>query len=145
MHETTDLQVTDGMDLALCCFNPKTMTLQFAGAQRPLLLLQNNEIPTFKGTRHSIGMPGKGNQCFMNHDIAVKKGDLVYLFSDGFPDQFGGAEGKKYLMEGFTDLLLNIHTLPMDEQKDKLDATLREWMGTLDQVDDILVMGIRIW
>jgi serine phosphatase RsbU (regulator of sigma subunit) len=98
-----------------------------------------------RGDRLPIGaFEGSKPQTFTNNEIEILPGDMVYLFSDGFADQFGGSEGKKFLIGRFQQLLLDIHTLPVEQQKDELQRRLQEWMGDISQVDDILVIGIRI-
>jgi len=145
LQESSDHRMTDGMDIALCCYNQERKMFQFSGAQRPIFLIQNNEVKKIKGTSVSIGEPTDGDHCFENHEISVHQGDIVYLSSDGFADQFGGPQGKKFMVSRFTDYLNQIHTLPMAKQREELDKTLNEWMGEHDQIDDILVMGVKIW
>ncbi len=133
------------MDLALCVINRKRMSLEYAGAFNPLYLVRNNEVLVTKADKFPIGASPDGTlSSFTNHKIEIKKGDVIYLFSDGYVDQFGGADSKKFMAKRFRNLLLEHHKLPMNEQKDILISTLKEWMGEEEQVDDILVIGIRI-
>ena len=145
LQESSDQRMTDGMDLALCSYNQEKKILQFSGAQRPLWVVQNGELRKIKGTSVSIGSYTAEDHCFENYKIKVEKGDILYMFSDGYADQFGGPDEKKFMVGRFTDLLSGIHNLPMVHQRDELDRVLMDWMGTRDQVDDILVMGIKIW
>ena len=144
-ENTGEDSIKDGMDMALCVFNLNDMKVEFAGANNPLVLIRNNEVTRYKGDRFPIGAyEGTDNKNFVNNVIDLKSGDCLYLFSDGYPDQFGGLEGKKFMYKRFEKLLLEIHTLPMKEQKKILDKKLLKWKGSIDQVDDILVIGVKI-
>ncbi len=134
----------DGMDIALCVLNNKTKELQFAGAFNPLILIRNGELIETKGDRMPIGIYGERETDFTNHKLKVKKGDCLYIFSDGFPDQIGGEKGKKFLSKKFKNFLIENHTLPMKEQHKVLHNRITEWMGHYQQVDDILLIGVRI-
>jgi len=119
--------------------------VEFAGANNPLILIRNNMVNRYKGDRFPIGAyEGDDPQNFANNIIDLKSGDCLYLFSDGYADQFGGLDGKKFMYKRFEQLLLEIHALPMDEQKETLNKRLLKWKGSNDQVDDILVIGIKI-
>ena len=136
----------DGMDLAFCSIDKKHKTLQYAGAFNPLYIVRNNSIIEYKGNRFSVGWNGDdiGEQIFQNHTIKLEDGDVIYIFTDGYADQFGGPEGKKYKYRRFRHLLLALHQLSMERQVDFLKKSITEWRGNLEQVDDILVIGIRI-
>jgi serine phosphatase RsbU (regulator of sigma subunit) len=137
--------IRDGMDLALCVFPPERNKLYFAGANNPLIIIRNNEIIKIKGDKLPIGAyEGTGEVTFTNHEIEIMPGDCLYLFSDGYADQFGGENDKKFLISRFLKLLLEIHKHPLDEQKRILQDTLDRWMGKNSQVDDILVIGIKV-
>ncbi|MDX9930522.1 MAG: SpoIIE family protein phosphatase, partial [Bacteroidales bacterium] len=130
--------IRDGMDIALCVFPPGGNNIYFAGANNPLIIIRNNEIIKVKGDRIPIGaFEGLNPQSFTNHEMEVFPGDVLYLFSDGFADQFGGKENKKFLTGRSQHLLLEIHHLPPDRQKEELHRRLVEWMGNNAQVDDI--------
>jgi len=137
--------VKDGMDLALCIIDYKNMKLQFAGANNPLCLIRNNEIIQIKGNRLAIG-GGFDEELpkFTNHEIDLQKGDVIYTFSDGYPDQFGGHDGRKFMVKKFRELLLKIHNNPIEDQEKILNDILDEWRGKEEQVDDILVIGVKI-
>jgi len=137
--------VKDGMDLALCIIDYKNMKLQFAGANNPLCLIRNNEIIQIKGNRLAIG-GGFDDELpkFTNHEIDLQKGDVIYTFSDGYPDQFGGHDGRKFMVKKFRELLLKIHSNPIEDQEKILNDILDEWRGKEEQVDDILVIGVKI-
>jgi len=137
--------VKDGMDLALCVVDYKNMKLQFAGANNPLCLVRDNEIIQIKGDRMAIGGNYENDlPKFTNHELELKKGDVIYTFSDGYPDQFGGEDGRKFMLKKFRELLLKIHKNPIDQQEQILDEILEQWRGKEEQVDDILVIGIKI-
>ncbi len=146
--DVDEMKLRDGMDLAFCSLNEDHTTLQYAGAFNPLYIVRDSSILEFKADRHSVGVydeeDGPVERSFNNHVIPVKDGDTIYIFTDGFADQFGGPEGKKYKYRRFRHLLLALHQLPMSKQREFLRKSILEWKGDLDQVDDILVMGIKI-
>ncbi|MCK4699360.1 MAG: SpoIIE family protein phosphatase, partial [Bacteroidales bacterium] len=134
----------DGMDLALYILDQENMKLEYAGANNPLFLYRNNELFITKADKMPIGISSLADEPFTNHIIDLQKGDLLYTFSDGYPDQFGGPKGKKFMIKNFKQLLSeNLHK-PMDEQKKVLEETLNEWMANTEQVDDILVIGVKV-
>jgi len=136
----------DGMDLSLCVLDRKEKLLEYAGAYNPLYLIRNETIIELKANRLSIGADIRAvsdNRTFKAHRINLQKDDILYMFSDGYPDQFGGPEGKKFKFRRFRHLLLTIYKLPMDKQMALLDASIEEWKGDYDQIDDIMVIGIR--
>ena len=137
-------ELRDGMDLALCCFDENTLELDFAGAQNPLFLIRDGELREIRGDKFAIGSFKYGQKEYTNHTVQLQQGDQVYLFSDGYADQFGGPRGKKFLKKRFRQLLLSIAELPMKEQRTELHKSWVQWKGTEEQVDDILVLGIRI-
>jgi ligand-binding sensor domain-containing protein/serine phosphatase RsbU (regulator of sigma subunit) len=139
-----DFAFRDGMDIGFCVIDRKNARLEFAGAFSPLYLVRNNTVIEIKGNRFSVGlMEDLIDEKFENHFIQLHKEDMIYLFSDGYPDQFGGEEGKKFKYRRFRHLLLNIHSLPASRQEELLNQSIIQWMGEHEQVDDILVLGIR--
>jgi ligand-binding sensor domain-containing protein/serine phosphatase RsbU (regulator of sigma subunit) len=141
-HEET---INDGMDLALIAFNRKKFTLEFAGAYNPLYVVRKGELFTYKGDRFPIGMSSaQSKKTFENQIINVQPGDMLYMSSDGYADQFGTREGKKYKSGNVKKLLAEIWDLPINEQRDRLKKEIIEWKGTLPQVDDIMLIGTRI-
>lgn len=135
----------DGMDITLCSYDPIEQELEFAGAFNPLLIVRDGEIMEIKGNKFPIGIfLEKESKKFTNHKLKVKKGDVLYVFSDGYADQFGGPKGKKFMQSQFRNLLFDIHKKPMPEQRRILDQTIEHWRGNEDQVDDILVIGMRV-
>jgi serine phosphatase RsbU (regulator of sigma subunit)/HAMP domain-containing protein len=134
----------DGMDIALCTIDPKTKMLEFSGAHNPVYIIRNGEMSIIESDPFSIGSYVNNEREFTNHNYQLQTGDCLYLFSDGYVDQFGGPRGKKFMRKQFRQLLLDIAHLPMPEQKWRLSDTLDIWQGHQEQVDDILVIGIRI-
>ena len=137
-------QIRDGMDIALCSIDYEKMELTYAGANNPLYLIRDNEFTIIKADKYAIGSFEPMTKEYTQHTIQLQKGDLIYLFSDGYADQFGGERGKKFLYNRFRKHLLSVHHEGMIEQKAYLEKTMKEWQGTFEQVDDILVIGVRI-
>ena len=135
----------DGMDIACCAINFETLELEYAGAYNPLYILRDGEIEQIKANKFPIGsfLTKKVDQ-FTNNKVQLKKGDILYLFSDGYADQFGGAKSRKLMYKRFRELLISISYLPMVEQRNQLDDFLSDWMGDEEQVDDIIVMGVKV-
>jgi sigma-B regulation protein RsbU (phosphoserine phosphatase) len=137
--------IKDGMDLALCVFDFAAKKVEFAGANNPMVLVRNKEAIKFKGDRFPVGAyEGSQTQRFKNIEIELQEGDCIYLSSDGYADQFGGPENKKFMYKRFQEMIVEINSHPMAVQKEFLHKRLYEWMGSNDQVDDILVIGIRV-
>lgn len=134
----------DGMDIALVKICHKRENLQYAGAYNPLFIIRNNELIELKATKQPIGKHfRKETEPFENHEIKLQKGDMIYIFSDGYPDQFGGPEGKKLGTKNFKEFLLEIHQLDASTQHKKLQNKINEWKAGHPQLDDILVIGFR--
>lgn len=145
LHQTGEIGGSkDGMDIAIYIIDEETQTLQFAGANNPLILIRNNELTHVKGDKMPIGIHLRGDIPFTNYEMPIQKGDVLYTFSDGYVDQFGGGDGRKFMIKHFKELLLEIHHKPMSEQRDILDETLRNWHGDTPRIDDVVVMGVRI-
>ena len=144
LHQKKDgSSVKDGMDIALCSIQKDKMSLDYAGAYNPLYHIRDGNLEMIKGDKFPIGaFVGEKLQKFTNNVLSLKKGDSIYIFSDGFPDQFGGPRGKKFKYKQFQDILLGMQDKSMKEQKDILDKSITDWMGNLEQIDDILVIGI---
>jgi serine phosphatase RsbU (regulator of sigma subunit) len=144
--DVDNVVLRDGMDVAFCSIDKKDMILEYAGAFNPLYLIRDNKIMEVKGDRFAIGLDETNfkDQTFKNHIIPIQKDDIIYIFSDGFSDQFGGPDGKKYKYRRFRHLLLNLHQLPMEKQHEILENNVMEWRGEQEQVDDILVIGIKV-
>lgn len=143
--EGSSSEVKDGMDAAICIMDFNKNEIEFAGAYNPLYLIRNGTLEQVKGNKFPIGaFIIEEQQKFTNHKIKLHKGDTIYIFSDGYADQFGGKRGKKFMYRNFRELLLKIQGLDMSEQKNVLNKTMEEWRGDLEQVDDILIIGLRI-
>jgi serine phosphatase RsbU (regulator of sigma subunit) len=144
-ENTSESSIKDGMDMTLCVFDFSKGIVDFAGANNPMILIRDNKLIKYKGDRLPIGaFVEHRKQLFTSNIIDIMEGDMIYLFSDGYADQFGGPEDKKFFISRFEELLFDIHKKPLEEQKEVLKTTLYDWMGSNDQVDDILVIGIRI-
>jgi len=137
---------TDGMDIAICRIDLKTLELSFAGANRPFWLVRNgiSEITETKGTKAAIGGTTLINQNFDSHSIQLQKGDTFYIFTDGYSDTFGGQQGKKLTSGKFRQMLLDVQEKSMQDQEKYLENFLENWVSGIGQVDDILVIGVRI-
>lgn len=134
----------DGMDVALYVINEKEMTLSFAGANNPLVLIRDGEAQVIKANKMPVGIYAKLDP-FDRVDMELKKGDCLYTFSDGFQDQFGKETGRKFMSKRLRELLLEIHQKPMAEQKEILETTYEAWRGPEEnQTDDVVLMGVRI-
>lgn len=135
----------DGMDLALCCYDQKTNVLQYAGAFNPLYFVRDGEVNQIKADKFAIGSYYEDStKKYTNHLIQLQKDDYVYVFSDGYADQFGGPKGKKFMYKRFRDYLLTLNGKSMQAQKEFLNDTIEDWKGPLEQIDDILVIGMHI-
>lgn len=140
-------QSQDGMDIAICAINLKNKSLKFSGSKHPLYLIRNNKLVVYQGSIFTVGgglFHDTDSKEFFNTDIALRKNDSLYMFSDGYIDQFGGKHSKKFLPRQFKNLLMEINSKPLAEQKEILSNTLEKWKGGQEQIDDILVMGLRI-
>jgi serine phosphatase RsbU (regulator of sigma subunit) len=137
--------VKHGMDIAMIMIDEKRQQVQYAGARNSLYLVRENTLRDMKADKSSIGTVNREQQAitYTNNVFDLKKGDMLYLFSDGFPDQKGGADKKKFFYQPFKELLVSISNLPLSEQEQQLDKAITQWMGSTEQIDDILVMGIR--
>ncbi len=140
---------TDGMDASLCFYNEETRILQFAGAVQSIVYIQEGDMRSIRGDIFGIGGIVKEHfgpdSQYQLSEIKIDKPTTCYLFSDGFADQFGGEDGKKFLMRSFKQLLFDIHHLPMDEQHEKLELTLKQWVGKdYRRLDDVLVIGFKL-
>ncbi len=143
--ETTSEDVRDGMDMSLVCIDTKDRKIQYSGANNPIWIIRKGlkVIEEIKADKQPIGKY-EFAKPFTNHVIQLDKGDTFYLFSDGFADQFGGPNGKKFKYKTLKELLVNINVLSMEEQHEHLHQKFEEWKGELDQIDDVCVIGVRL-
>jgi serine phosphatase RsbU (regulator of sigma subunit)/ligand-binding sensor domain-containing protein len=139
----SDSHLKDGMDLALCSLDYETLMLEYSGANNPLILIRDGEIIETKGNKQPIG-DFEHRVDFENHEVQLQKGDNIYLFSDGYADQFGGPKGKKFKLKTLKNLLLEVSVLEPSEQKQKLIEAFNEWKGELEQLDDVCLIGVKI-
>jgi serine phosphatase RsbU (regulator of sigma subunit)/HAMP domain-containing protein len=144
LNKSTDDSVRDGMDITLCSLNKKEMKLKFAGAYNPLYLIRDNELEIIKTSKFAIGSFKPGENNFETFEIDVQKGDKIYIFSDGYADQFGGPRGKKFMYRQFKETLLSTTNESMENQKQLLDKTIESWRGHHEQVDDIVIFGVEV-
>ncbi len=142
---TSISNIRDGMDIALCVLNTRTNELHYSGAYNPLWIIRkgNSIIEETKANRHSIGKTDK-LQPYTTHSLQLNKGDQIYLFSDGFTDQYGGRKGKKMMHKRFKELLLSISIDSLEIQNTKIDTYFETWKGTHEQIDDVCIIGVKI-
>ena len=142
----------DGMDIALCSLNEEGTILEYAGANRPLWIFRKGKqgeeaFEMIKANKFPIGrleMENEVKRRFTNHSIHVEKGDIIYIFSDGYADQFGGKKGKKFMVGNMQKLVADIYQKPIKEQEKLLLKNFLDWKGELEQIDDVLVIGFRV-
>jgi len=144
LHQTGRYgEAHDGMDIALCVFDRHNHSVEFAGANNGMVLIRNNKIHVYQPDKMPVGFYVTHDK-FTNYNINYQQGDMIYMYTDGFSDQFGGPNGKKFKSKQFRELLLSLHHLPANKQKDILGKKFYEWKGDLDQVDDVLIFGLRL-
>jgi serine phosphatase RsbU (regulator of sigma subunit) len=144
LHQTgKEDESRDGIEIALCVVDFGNKNLQYSGAFRPLYLIRNKELTEFKGDNMPIGLYDDEVNPFSNKELQFKENDIIYLFSDGYVDQIGGPNRKTYRSRKFKQLLTNIHQKSLNEQKVILEREFYEWRRNIEQIDDIMVMGIR--
>lgn len=135
----------DGMDMALITIEKETMNLEYAGAYNQIIIIRKGELNEIKADKMPIGIHAvKVDKEFTNHQFQLQKDDMVYLFSDGYVDQFGGKDGMKLKLKPFKELLLKIYEQPVESQQKKLESYMEKWQGDFSQLDDMIVMGIRV-
>lgn len=145
LNQNVELGVSnDGMDMVVCEFNLKTRHIRFASAMRPVIIVLDGEPYYIKGNRSSVGGESAIDKYFDDQEYYLSEGDTIYLFSDGLPDQFGGIDGKKMKIARLKRILEQVSKLPMNEQKEALSKFYYDWKGDYDQVDDVLLMGVRV-
>ncbi|MBW7869053.1 MAG: tetratricopeptide repeat protein [Brumimicrobium sp.] len=143
--EKSEEGVKDGMDISLCGLNLKTNTLTWSGANNPLWIIRkkDTEVEELKANKQPIGKY-VSPEPFDTHTIQLETGDSIYIFTDGYQDQFGGEKGKKFKAKNMRELILSIRNQPMDNQREAIDIAFEEWKKSHDQVDDVCVIGVRI-
>ena len=138
-----ELENKDAIDMALCVFNTRTSELQYAGANNPLYHIRSKVLTEIKADKMPVGIHAIEEDSFTNHALQLKPGDTVYIFSDGYPDQFGGPSDKKFKYGPLKELLIRISDRSMEDQKLELEHVIEHWMGDKPQVDDILIFAIK--
>jgi serine phosphatase RsbU (regulator of sigma subunit) len=141
--EKSSEEIRDGMDICFCKINLKTMTAQYSGANNPLYLFSDDAHHIYSACKQPVGKYEK-RAPYMSQNINIKKGDVLYLFTDGFADQFGGHKGKKLKIKALKALFHENHLKPMSEQRKLIDDAFNAWKGELEQLDDVCVIGLRI-
>ncbi|MEW6469907.1 MAG: SpoIIE family protein phosphatase [Bacteroidota bacterium] len=136
-------QVQDGMDLSLLKVNKADREFIYTSAKRPAIFIRGKQLQEFKGSKLSLGGMRSGEKKFGEIRMKYEEDDMIYLFTDGYIDQFGGPENKKFMIKRFRELLLRVCDLSMNEQKQQMEAAIRGWIGNNEQTDDITVIGIR--
>ncbi|MEZ4722249.1 MAG: SpoIIE family protein phosphatase [Flavobacteriales bacterium] len=140
----TGEQTKDGMDIAILSIPKKGNKIEYAGANNPFWMVRDGDIEEIRGDRQPVGFFGDNlDTPYTNHEVEVRENDTVYIFSDGYADQFGGPNGKKFKYSQFKQLLVDVNDKPMAQQKEILNSRIEEWMGDEEQIDDILVIGVR--
>ena len=137
-------EADDGMDMALIALDNKTKILQYAGANNSLYLVQDGELEEIRADKMPVGFYPNEKPEFTNHEIQLKTNDIFYLFSDGFIDQFGGENNKKYGTKAFRDLLLSVQNEKIEKQGEIISNKLQEWKQNTEQLDDILILGFEV-
>lgn len=142
--EGSEEESKDGMDCVLCAFDFEDMKLEFAAANNPLWFVRDGKVTEYTADKMAVGKSPKEDQPFSLKTVDLKKGDIIYMFTDGYADQFGGEKGKKFKYKQLQELLMANISKPMEQQKQILEKTLEAWRGNLEQVDDILLIGVKI-
>jgi serine phosphatase RsbU (regulator of sigma subunit) len=144
-QKSADYSVNDGMDIALCAIDFNTLTLEYAGANNSLYLISNGKITEINADKIAIGTYDSGKtESYTNNELKLNKGDTIYVFTDGFADQFGGPKGKKFKYKQLQQVLLDNAHLPAEEQRKKLNTIFGNWKGELEQIDDVCIIGVKI-
>ncbi len=141
--EKSESEVKDGMDISLCCLDLNMNQLKWAGANNPIWIHSKGEIQEIKADKQPIGKFDY-RKPFTGHTIELEKGDTIYIFTDGFADQFGGDKGKKFKYQQLKSFILTLQNKKMDEQKEILNNRFESWRGELEQVDDVCLVGVRV-
>ncbi len=141
--ENSESETNDGMDISLITIDTKAETIEYSGAYRPLIMIRDNELFEYKATKTSIGFKDVENKIFEKTTLKYQKSDCLYMYSDGYPDQFGGPKNKKFKSKTFKEMLIEGNSKSMNSQKEIISQRFNKWMGASEQVDDILIMGIK--
>ena len=142
--EGSEEESKDGMDCILACFDFTTYTLEYAAANNSFYVIRDKEIIPCPADKMPVGKSPRDHEPFTLHTVKLQKGDVVYMLTDGLPDQFGGPKSKKFKYKQLEEVLLSAHSLSMEKQKEILKERFNTWKGNLEQVDDVLVIGVRV-
>ena len=137
-------EAKDGMDIALCVIDMTKNRIQYSGAYNNLYLIRNDDLMEYAADRMPIGIYDLNDKNFVSQNIPIMPGDIIYLYSDGYADQFGGPNRKKYKYPTLKNFLIKIHKLPLTEQKQKLEQEFNDWKGVNSQIDDVLLIGMKL-
>lgn len=143
-QEEDELSSKDGMDLSMSVIDYQNKTIEFTGAYNSLIIIRDQQLIELKGDKMPVGIHVRANEPFTTKTETLQPNDMFYSFSDGFPDQIGGEKGRKFMIKKFKKLLLEIHEKNLSQQKEILQETIEAWKGENKQMDDILVMGLKI-
>jgi len=148
LKQEENLESQDGMDIALCAINKEKREVHYAGAHRSLLLLHNSEIEEIRGDRFPVGgiqYSSRGKEIkFKSHKLKLDKGDSIYFYSDGLIDQVGGAKGRRFQNNQVKEIITENKSIPMNELKNVFNDRFNKWMGREKQLDDVIMMGIKV-
>jgi len=144
LRQQDPASIKDGMDIAVLSIQKEKQLISFSGAGNPLYYFKNGEFNEIKGANYGIGGVLRKEKTFESHKIEYQPGDEFYIFSDGYPDQIGGKDGRKFYKTRFREFLMEIHSKPMEEQGELLRKQFYDWKGDYKQIDDILIIGIRM-
>jgi serine phosphatase RsbU (regulator of sigma subunit) len=141
-EKNVGLIIRDGMDIGICSVDRENKKIHFAGAFFPLYIIRDNRLISLEGDKYTLGWTVEG-KSYTNKEMDLLDDDMLYLFSDGYVDQFGGSENKKFMYRRFRYLLMTIYKFPVADQKSILEENIKTWMGNTSQIDDILVIGFK--
>lgn len=142
--EGSEEESKDGMDCILACFDFTNYTLEYAAANNSFYVIRDKEIITCAADKMPVGKSPRDKEPFTLHTVPLKKGDIVYMLTDGLPDQFGGPKGKKFKYKQLEEILIENNHKSMEEQKSILNERFEDWKGNLEQVDDVCLIGVRV-
>lgn len=140
----SEFYYSDGMDIAMCAIRKEDLKMVYSGANRPILIVRDRKLMEYKPTKLPIGGLYNRNKTFVDNEIQLQKGDQIYLFTDGYADQFGGDKGKKFKYKNLKELILKNSSLPIKEQLTILQQTFKNWKGSLEQIDDVCILGLKL-
>ncbi|MFI5142273.1 MAG: PP2C family protein-serine/threonine phosphatase, partial [Bacteroidia bacterium] len=144
LNPTGSEESKDGMDCILASFDFKNLTLEYAAANNAFYIVRNNELIICAANKMPVGKSPRDTEAFTLHTVNLQPGDTVYMLTDGLPDQFGGPKGKKFKYKQLEDILIANTNKPLHEQKNLLEKSFNTWKGNLEQVDDVLLIAIKV-